>query len=246
MVTWIAAQGFPGPVLIRGAALRGGQPLYFGPDERPELIITTSALPTQLGPPGWAALEDDFTVIPAAGCYGYQIDGPTFSTVITFGAVPASDLAGALRRPLTLPRLASGAACPATKPRSVVDWSGSAIGAGPVYSVGYDASGNIRWGGSLQDGGWYYVKILWFETPGTGPILIRGQQLDGPNKVGFGSDPVPTPELMLEASDQVGVANASPGWQSFVAYTRVRAPGCYAYQVDTGSGSETIVFQAGP
>jgi hypothetical protein len=246
MVTWVAAPGFRGPVLIRGWALRSGQPLHFGPDELPELVITTNALPTQLGPPGWAGLEDDFTVIPDAGCYGYQIDGPTFSTVITFGAVPAMDLAGALRRPLTLPRLASGAACPAATPRPVVDWSGPAIGPGPVYSVGYDARGNIRWAGSQQDGGWYYVKILWFETPGTGPFLIRGKQLDGPNEVGFGSDPVPSPELVLEASDQVRVANASPGWHSYVAYTRVRAPGCYAYQVDTGSGSETIAFEAGP
>ena len=246
MVTWVAAQGFRGPVLIRGAALRGGQQLHFGPDERAELVITTAAIPTQLGPPGWAALEDDFTVIPDAGCYGYQIDGPTFSTVITFGAMPASDLAGALRRPLNLPTLARGTTCPATTPRQVVDWQGPAIGAGPVYSVGYDARGNIRWAGSQQDGGWYYVKILWFETPGTGPFLIRGKQLDGPNQVGFGSDPVPSPELVLEPSDEVGVANAAPGWHSFVAYTRVRAPGCYAYQVDTGSGSEAIVFKAGP
>ena len=166
--------------------------------------------------------------------------------MITFGAVPASDLTGALRRPLNLPTLASGASCPTTKPRQVVDWQGSAIGAGPVYSVGYDASGNIRWAGSQQDGGWYYVKILWFEAPGTGPFLIRGTQLDGPNQVGFGSDPIPSPELVLETSDQVGVANASPGWHSYVAFTRVRAAGCYAYQVDTGSGSEKVVFEAGP
>jgi hypothetical protein len=84
------------------------------------------------------------------------------------------------------------------------------------------------------------------ETPGTGPILVRGHQLDGSNQLGFGPDPVPKPELVLEASDAVGVSNESPGWDSYVAYTRVQAPGCYAYQVDTGSSSETIAFEAGP
>jgi hypothetical protein len=245
-VSWVAAPGFRGPVLIRGGSLRGGQPLRFASAELSELAITPTDLPTQIGPPGWVILEDDFTVIPGAGCYAYQLDGPTFSTVVTFAAQPAASLADALRRPLTLPKLAAGGSCPAITPRQVVDWSGLAIGLGPVYSVGYDASGNIRWAGSQQDGGWYYIKILWFEPPGTGPIVIRGRQLDGPNQVGFGADPVPAPELVLDASDAVGVSNETPGWLSYVAYTRVRAAGCYAYQVDTASGSEIIGFEAGP
>jgi hypothetical protein len=246
IVSWIAAPGFRGPVLIRGGSLRGGGPLSFGPAELPELAITPTDIPTQIGPPGWVTLEDDFTVIPAAGCYAYQLDGPTFSTILTFAAQPSAGLADALRRPLALPRLAKGATCPAAAPRQVVDWSGPAIGPGPVYSVGYDAAGNIRWAGALEESGWFFVKILWLETPGTGPILVRGHQLDGSKQLGFGPGPAPTPELLLEASDAVGVSNESPGWNSFVAYTRVRAPGCYAYQVDTGSGSETITFEAGP
>jgi hypothetical protein len=246
LVSWIAAPGFRGPVLIRGGSLRDGEPLRFGPASLPELAITPTDIPTQIGPPGWVTLEDDLTVIPDAGCYAYQLDGLTFSAVITFATQPAADLAGVLRRPLNLPKLAPGASCPATPPRQIVDWSGDAIGRGPVYSVGYDPTGNIRWAGSLADGGWYYVKILWLETPGTGPILVRGRQLDGSNQVGFGPDLVPVPELVLEPSDAVGVSNETPGWFSYVAYTRVRAAGCYAYQVDTALGSETIGFEAGP
>jgi hypothetical protein len=246
LVTWVAAPGFQGPVLIRGGSLRGGGALTFGPTELPELVITSADIPTPIGPPGWSALESDLTVIPDAGCYAYQLDGPTFSTIITFAAQPAAGLAAALQRPLSLPSLATGASCPTTAPRQIVSWSGPAIGPGPVYSVGYDASGDIRWAGSLEDGGWYYIKIGWLVAPETGPILIRGRQLDGGNQVGFGSDPGPSPELVLEASDAVGVSGSAPGWLNYVAYTRVRAPGCYAYQVDTGAGSETITFKAGP
>ena len=39
---------------------------------------------------------------------------------------------------------------------------------------------------------------------------------------------------------------SSPGWLNYVAYTRIRAPGCYAYQVDTAAASEVIAFEAGP
>ncbi len=246
LVTWMAAPGFRGPVLIRGGSLRGGGALTFGPAEQPELLIPTTDIPTPMGPPGWAALESDRTVFPDGGCYGYQIDGPTFSTVITFAAQPAAGLADALQRPLHLPTLAAGASCPATAPRPIVTWSGSAIGPGPVYSIGYDPAGNISWAGSQVDGGWFYVKILWLTAPGTGPILIRGGQLDGANPLGFGSDPVPAPQLVLEASDAVGVSGATPGWLSYVAYTRVRAPGCYAYQVDTGPAARRFTFEAGP
>ena len=34
------------------------------------------------------------------------------------------------------------------------------------------------------------------------------------------------------------------GWASWVTSTRVREPGCYAYQVDGTSFSEVIVFEA--
>jgi hypothetical protein len=247
LVTWMAAPGFQGPVLIRGRSLRGGGALTFGPAEQSQLLIPATDIPTPIGPPGWVALESDLTVIPeAGGCYGYQLDGPTFSTIITFAAQPAAGLADALGRPLHLPSLVAGAACPATAPRPIVNWSGPGIGPGPVYSIGYDPAGNISWAGSQEDGGWFYVKILWLAAPGTGPILIRGGQLDGANTLGFGSDPIPSPQLVLEQSDAVGVSGASPGWLNYVAYTRVRASGCYAYQIDTGSGSETIPFEAGP
>lgn len=246
VVTWVAAPGFRGPVLVRGGRIDGSGELTFGMDQLPELAITTYDVTSPIGPLGWAALESNLTVIPGPGCYAYQLDGPAFSTIVVFAAQPRSALAGVLARRLHLPTLAAGASCPTTTPRTIVDWVGPAIGPGPIYSIGYDPSGALRWAGSSETGGWWYFKIAWLEAPGAGPILVRGGQLDGTNTVGFGGGPVPSAKLVLEASDRVGVSGSIPGWLNYVAYTRVRAPGCYAYQVDTVAGSETITFEAGP
>ncbi|MGH2513104.1 MAG: hypothetical protein ACRDGQ_10495, partial [Candidatus Limnocylindrales bacterium] len=231
VVSWIAREGFVGPVLVRGKRLDYSGTLSFGAGELPELFIPTTNLPTPIGTPGWVALEKDLTVITAPGCYGYQFDGPDFSRTVVFEAKPVAGLAAALQRPLKLPLL-EGAACPTSLPRPIVNGAGPGIGSGPVYSVGYGQSGTLSWAGSNEDGGWFYVKILWLAEPGVGPILIRGAQLDGPNKLGFGSEPVPAPELVLEASDAVGATGVPAGWLNYVAYTRVRAAGCYAYQID--------------
>jgi hypothetical protein len=52
---------------------------------------------------------------------------------------------------------------------------------------------------------------------------------------------VPYDELQLLGPAQG--APSGPGRQ-WPAFTRVRGPGCYAYQVDTGSSSDVIVFSA--
>ena len=80
----------------------------------------------------------------------------------------------------------------------------------------------------------------------SGPVLVRGHQLNGPNAVGFGDGAAPASDLLLTDASQVGVTGSSFGWRNFVAYTRIRAAGCYAYQIDTAAGSEVIVFAAAP
>lgn len=88
--------------------------------------------------------------------------------------------------------------------------------------------------GSAWDGG----RVTWTASGYSGPVLIRGRELGGPHAVGFGEGHVPYDELQL-----LGRAMGSPPgqWQSF---TRVRGPGCYAYQVDGTSFSKVIVFRA--
>jgi hypothetical protein len=66
--------------------------------------------------------------------------------------------------------------------------------------------------------------------------MIRGRQIDGSNAVGFGigDDPM----FGMQWSIAPGV-----GWASLASETRIRAPGCYAYEVDSEKGREVIVFR---
>jgi hypothetical protein len=79
---------------------------------------------------------------------------------------------------------------------------------------------------------WSGNKVLWFVSPdAAGPVLVRGARLDAPDEVRFGLEQRPPAELHL-----VGAEHPST--------TRVRSPGCYAYQVDGPDFSYPIVFRA--
>jgi hypothetical protein len=69
-----------------------------------------------------------------------------------------------------------------------------------------------------------------------GPVLIRGGRLDQAGRLRFDWGNVPPLELRIPK-----VASGDRGRPSF---TRLRAPGCYAYQIDGTSFSRVIVFQA--
>ncbi len=134
------------------------------------------------------------------------------------GAVPAS-----LRRPLRLPGPGPGGRCPLSS------------GTGPIRPQGNPTRLAIA---SFVGSAWEAGQVTWHASGYSGPVLIRGRELGGPHAVGFGEGHVPYDELQL-----LGPAmGAPPGtWPSF---TRVRGPGCYAYQVDGTSFSEVIVFRA--
>ncbi|HEY0755204.1 MAG TPA: hypothetical protein VGD98_14690 [Ktedonobacteraceae bacterium] len=156
------------------------------------------------------------------------------------------------QRPLHFPTLSPGAACPTSPEESVEASFGIAQGNGPVYVIsatehsparlGYaDAQhfGGVR---TDKDQGWGGQKVLWFANPNyQGQVLVRGQQLDGSHKMRFDGglgDLSFTPQLVLDTT-----LGGSP-WPSFPSFTRLEAPGCYAYQVDGKTFSYTIVFEA--
>jgi hypothetical protein len=150
-----------------------------------------------------------------------------------------------LRRPLRIPTIEPGAPCPVTPARAVSRSFGRAQGPGPVYPVGgYPALSFVyppvkaqEWYGSEWSGN----KILWIGRPTyRDRVLIRGRQLDGPNDLRFDRGLVPPREMRLRS---VG-GSAPGGWQNRPSYTRVRAPGCYAWQVDGTTFSRVIVFRA--
>jgi len=148
------------------------------------------------------------------------------------GAVPAR-----LRRPLRLPRLATGAACPTATAGRVNPSYGIALGPGPAYPVPFRAA-TLHY--EHGRGGWIYVKVLWIVSAGyRGPVLVRGHQLDGTSWLGFATGTHPLEELQIPPA---GVG--SPGWRAYPSYTRVRAgSGCYAYQVDGTTFSRVLVFR---
>ncbi len=156
------------------------------------------------------------------------------------------------RRPLHLPALAPGAACPLVPTRQISPQYGPALGDGPVYALGFGTDSSLpavdaahfgtgasKWGG---------MKVVWVMAPGNnGAVIARGRQIDGSHALRFnggldqqnyqGDWTVATllPELRLVWLDQAGA------WDSYV---RLQAPGCYAMQVDGLSFSEILVFQA--
>jgi hypothetical protein len=147
----------------------------------------------------------------------------------------------ALRRLLHLPTVAPGAPCPAAQEHSVSPDFSLALGDGPVYPAGPWVHGTYSIGNAVNLQGWYDLKVLWIARPEySGPILIRGQQIDGPNALRFGlNGQLLLPEMKLPA----GSGGGSPSdWGNWPSYTIPRATGCYAYQVDGLSFTEVIVF----
>jgi hypothetical protein len=89
-VRWIGA-GYTGPVLVRAARIDGA-----GPREPATASVTFSYFGERRDGGYYAELSWPDSDIPAAtsvggpGCYAYQVDGTTFSTIIVFrAALPA-------------------------------------------------------------------------------------------------------------------------------------------------------------
>lgn len=145
------------------------------------------------------------------------------------------------RRPLTDVRVAPGEACPVTTETGQVG-SWPVLGRGPAYPMGTHSVITIRfpppqgWGAV-----WSGTKRVWLlDTRYASRALVRGRQLDGPNELrfvhgypGFTAEKTlnPVRELLIEGNDAPSL-------------TRLRAPGCYAYQVDGRTFSYLVIFEA--
>jgi hypothetical protein len=155
----------------------------------------------------------------------------------------------ALRRPLHLPKVAAGAACPVSRVDPRVHWKrinifgGSGIGRGPVYPGLPNA---FLWATrDEQHGGpWFGGKVFWYVLPSyRGPALIRGRRLDGPQMLRFNGGRLPAPELRIASNDTVSWQGQPPGSRGVASGVRVLTPGCYGVQIDGTSFSRTVVFR---
>ena len=179
-----------------------------------------------------------------------RLGAERFESRYLYGEPVAGDVWSTLRaRPVKLPYLDSTPTCPSTKAGTVNPNFGPVLGDGPVYPIGFDTNGAYNFSGTNQKSGWYYLKVLWTADPArySGPILIRGHQIDGPNELRFGSGANPSLELHLDpANSTIGSGTASDpnNWPDWPTNTRLRASGCYAYQIDGTNFTTVLTFRA--
>jgi hypothetical protein len=151
-----------------------------------------------------------------------------------------------------LPKVASGGECPAGESHEYDNgqFGGFALGQPPLQPlIGINRpsdapstkKGILHFSRSPDEPGWHQIKTLWFAWPSyQGPALIRGRQLDGTNPILFGESPSLTdPYLTAEPT-----ANGENGFREWPGATWIRAPGCYAWQIDGVDLSYVIVFEA--
>jgi hypothetical protein len=184
----------------------------------------------------------------AAFCAGCS-DGSSSRSPNTTQPRTALTLADLRQRPLHIENLQAGEPCPALRPHDLSPAFAPGLGDGPVYPVGFSRRGVLRFAyppekNSLFAGSeWGGQKVLWVSDPRyDGPILIRGQQLDGPSPLRFGEGSAAI--LQELAFGPHGADNWTGGWRNFPSYTRLHAPGCYAYQVDGAGFTDIIAFKA--
>jgi hypothetical protein len=219
-----------------------------------ELVRRASGLnggrPTRYGGKGLARCEG---AEPAIGVWAM---GST-------GRIPPVRAAGAswasLRRPFRLPVLEPGSEClrdnaSSASRRSSEFRSGFSLGPGPVYPVvalapaaKVEQPGVVRTNllhySNRAEGGWHSLHVLWIASPRYGgAALVRGRRLDGPHVAAFGAGSHPTGELQLWDV----TANEPGSWRRQPSELRLRAPGCYAIQIDGRHFSKVVTFEAAP
>jgi hypothetical protein len=155
-----------------------------------------------------------------------------------------------LHRPLHLPWLAPGAACPVSPVDRRIDWErvkfpGSpGIGRGPVYPGLGSSGARLTVTPDVQYGSpWAGGKVFWYARPNyRGRALIRGRRLDGPQRLGFNGRQLPARELRIDRYDTVSWEGQAPASRGIPSDVRVRAAGCYGVQIDGTTFSRVVVF----
>jgi hypothetical protein len=162
----------------------------------------------------------------------------------TSGTIPAR-----LFPPLRLPRVAAGESCPVTPGVMSTDpYVGGQQygGAGPVWMIlgdRGDPSRGMSVLGSPGTPGWLAAENVWLVAPGyQGPFTVRGGRLDGRGTVRFGGTPASTAFVEPSAPDP----NSTNGWRFPPGTIWVTSAGCYGFQINGTSFSETVVIDMQP
>lgn len=161
------------------------------------------------------------------------------------------------QRPLNLSVLPADDPCPMSKgsretvPREPYIFCAGCLwfGGGPAYFAlsfhddrSQDATFSLA--GVPYEGGTYRAKTPWVSKPGySGPILVRGRQLDGigENKLRF-SHQGSGPSEELHLGGYGGASSSS--WEFWPSSMWLPGPGCYGVQIDTLQGTDVVIFSA--
>jgi hypothetical protein len=154
-------------------------------------------------------------------------------------------------RPLKLPTLKKGSACPLsessreTVPRvQYIFCSGCPFyGSGLAYFAPAwfdETSGHVTLSKSMpREQGRYRIKTAWVSKPDySGPILARGRRLEDGEEVKFSFLGQGYRDLQLSAPSRRDPSEWS-FWPSSMFLSR---PGCYGMQIDTAQGSDVVIF----
>lgn len=156
------------------------------------------------------------------------------------GTLPAA-VGRELHRPLDLPRVAPGGTCPVTPG---TDYNGPVVGGdrygeSPAWLVIGDRGDPPR--GIAQLGipdrkGWLAAEnVLLVDSSYQGPVTVRARRLDGSGLVSLGGNPGSSTYVLPVAGQP-----AAP----MTIWTKT--PGCYGFQIDGQTFSETIVIHFTP
>lgn len=181
--------------------------------------------------------------------------------IVLLAAAPATAAVpwAELRRPLHLPSVEPGEACPVSPVDQRRDWAdleifgGFGTGPGPVYpGVGRDgAITMVPDESGVVDGVSMYAKLYWFVRPTYWDrVLIRGQRIDGPGRLRFTGN---RPSLRIRRITRRQVHSTYPhtpgdhrlprGARGAPGYVLADNPGCYAAQMDGSRFSRVVVFE---
>lgn len=181
---------------------------------------------------------------------------PTPDSALCGRACDPAHVADTIRRPLRLPTAARGS-CPVSPRRSFPGGAGftgafPALGIGPLFVAGLAPGGRMP---VSPDGhGRLSTKVIWvFGKEYGGPLLLRGDRVDGPGRLlferylgaaeypGSGSGTGPHRQLLYVRG---GLDASPPGeLESEPDVLYMDGPGCYAVQADGVGFSQVLVFR---
>jgi hypothetical protein len=239
------AAGAPGPaafwpgvrrrIVRRRALARAGAALA---------IAAVAAVALETGWPARAPTRGQPALIVPASYQQACAREPGACAAGAAGPVPAI-----LDRPLHLPTVARDQACPVTPGQNASNGyvGGLQFGKGPVSMIignrGDPGHGTVILG-TTQLPGWYALENVWLSGPGyQGPFMVRGQRLGGPGPVSFGGS---SPAMAAFVEPPGPDANTNGPYRTPPGSIWIQQPGCYGFQIDGLSFSETIVIDTLP